>query len=366
MPSLSFILPHWLYWGALIVFPVIAGALVARQSRRGAPRAPSLFLAYLFWLCAGFVGLHRFYLGSIWGLVFIPAFLLLLHVNGLIRDGREDVSRSRAALRSAQAELTRAKSAADAVMTPDGYARLSKAEAAKAKARTDFDAMETGLAGRQSAARRLAMLLAAMLVIDALLIPGLARNAAARDAAKPGAMPPAGVQQDPATAVHARIADAIDRLNGQIGGFVAYWAVIAVFVLYYEVVARYVFNSPTNWVHESMFLMFGMQFMLAGAYAYREGQHVRVDVAYAHFSPRGKAIADIVTSIFFFIFVLSMLWTGSRFACDAIGNAEVSFTEWGVQYWPVKLMIPVGAALLALQGLAKLIRDIALVTAARA
>ena len=73
------------------------------------------------------------------------------------------------------------------------------------------------------------------------------------------------------------------------GEFAAYWAVISVFVYYYEVIARFAFNSPTNWVHESMFLMYGMQYMLAGAYAYREDQHVRVDVIYTKFSPRGKA-----------------------------------------------------------------------------
>ena len=50
--------------------------------------------------------------------------------------------------------------------------------------------------------------------------------------------------------------------------------------------------------------MYGMQYMLCGAYAYREDQHVRVDVIYTKFSPRGKAIADIVTSVFFFIFIL--------------------------------------------------------------
>ena len=85
---------------------------------------------------------------------------------------------------------------------------------------------------------------------------------------------------------------------------------MAVFVYYYEVIARFVFNSPTNWVHESMFLMFGMQYMLSGAYAYREDQHVRVDVIYAKFSPRGKAIADIITSVFFFIFIGTMLVDG--------------------------------------------------------
>jgi TRAP-type mannitol/chloroaromatic compound transport system permease small subunit len=111
-----------------------------------------------------------------------------------------------------------------------------------------------------------------------------------------------------------------------------------------------------------MFLMFGMQYMLSGAYAYREDQHVRVDVLYTHFSTRGKAIADIVTSVFFFIFTLTMLWTGYRFAADAVNNGETSFTEWGIQYWPVKLAIPVGAALIVLQGLSKLIKDILIVT----
>ena len=54
-----------------------------------------------------------------------------------------------------------------------------------------------------------------------------------------------------------------------LGELVAYWAVLAVFAYYFEVIGRYVFNSPTNWVHESTFLMFGMQYMIAGAYAYR-------------------------------------------------------------------------------------------------
>jgi TRAP-type mannitol/chloroaromatic compound transport system permease small subunit len=154
-------------------------------------------------------------------------------------------------------------------------------------------------------------------------------------------------------------------VNVRVGEFVAYWAVISVFAYYYEVMARFAFNSPTNWVHESMFLMYGMQYMLAGAYAYHADQHVRVDVIYTKFSARGKAIADIITSVFFFIFVLTLLWTGGKFALDAIGNSEVSFTEWAVQYWPVKLTIPIGAALLALQGLAKLIKDIVILTRPR-
>jgi TRAP-type mannitol/chloroaromatic compound transport system permease small subunit len=101
--------------------------------------------------------------------------------------------------------------------------------------------------------------------------------------------------------------------------------------------------------------------MLCGAFAYKEDQHVRVDVVYTHFSRRGKAIADIVTSVFFFIFILTMLWTSVRFAMDAVNVGERSFTEWSVQYWPVKLTMPIGALLLTLQGIAKLIKDIVIV-----
>ena len=92
MPSLPFVLPHWLYWGTLILFPLIAWYLVARQQRRGVPRGPSLFIAYLFWLTAGMLGLHRFYLKNAWGFLFIPVFLSILYVNDQIRDAREDVS----------------------------------------------------------------------------------------------------------------------------------------------------------------------------------------------------------------------------------------------------------------------------------
>jgi TRAP-type mannitol/chloroaromatic compound transport system permease small subunit len=171
-----------------------------------------------------------------------------------------------------------------------------------------------------------------------------------------------GVGEDPTLNVHTPVTDAIDRMSSLAGQYVAWWALIAVFVYYYEVAARFLFNSPTIWVHESTFLMFGMQYMMSGAFAYREDQHVRVDVVYAKFSPRGKAVADIITSVFFFIFVGTMFWTGARFAMDSIQVGEHSFTEWGIQYWPVKLAIPIGATLLLLQGVSKLVKDIMIVT----
>jgi TRAP-type mannitol/chloroaromatic compound transport system permease small subunit len=371
MPHLNFVLPHWMYWGTLIVFPIIAMYLVKRQRQHGVPRGPSLFIAYLFLVCSGLMGLHRFYLRSMWGFAFIPVFLTILFVSDTIRDHREDVSRTHAAYEASLLETRRATLPPSVLMTPAMTERLQKAKAEETKTKAAADVEVKEMERWQSYSHWLAILMAAMLLVDAVLLPSLVRRAKEREAAERANAPPEivvpdvpqiGTHEDPTMHMHTRVTDKLEWLNIRAGEFVAYWAVISVFVYYYEVIARFVFNSPTNWVHESMFLMYGMQYMLCGAYAYREDQHVRVDVFYTKFSPRGKAIADIVTSVFFFIFILTMTWTGARFAMDAINNHEVSFTEWGIQYWPVKLTIPIGAALIVLQGLSKLIKDVMILT----
>jgi TRAP-type mannitol/chloroaromatic compound transport system permease small subunit len=355
-----------MYWGGLAIFPLVAMYLVAHQRRRGVPREPIVFTAYLFWLTAGFAGIHRLYLKSWWGFIFLPLIIGVIYCNAEVRDVREGVSKTYAALEQAQTDL---KSALEDVSERGRQGAADTPEVARVRAEVkereaDYRTAQAVHERWYGGARDFALVIALLLVVDAFLIPGLARRRREQEPAVAQVEPQApqiheqGTAEDPTMGLHTRFTDAIEWLNTQAGTYVAYWAVISVFVYYYEVMARFLFNSPTNWVHESMFLMYGMQYMISGAYAYREDQHVRVDVVYAKLSPRGKAIADIVSSAFFFIFTLTMLWTGGRFALDAVHNAETSFTEWGIQYWPVKLTIPIGAALIVLQGVSKLIKDI--------
>jgi len=349
---------------------------VWHQEKRGPAREPNLFTAYLFWLCSGFLGLHRLYLKSWWGLLYVPLFIGIAYANVQSQNIREDVSRTHAAFEEAKHALDRAKDvaarppAADAppAETAAASAALAKAQATLASSEAEHTQATTDQAHWFGVSRNIALVVALLLLVDALLLPRLVRRLRAAGDSEP-ILPDAtphmqiiGTGEDPTLTVHNRFTNVIDRVNTRVGQFSAYWVVIAVFAYFYEVVARYVFISPTNWVHESMFLMFGMQYMLSGAYAYHLDQHVRVDVIYSRWSPRGKAIADIITSVFFFIFTLTMLWTGIRFAWDAIEIGEHSFTEWYVQYWPVKLAIPIGAALIVLQGLSKLIKDIQILT----
>ncbi len=184
MPHLNFVLPHWLYWGTLLLFPLIAMYLVERQRRRGVPRGPSLFIAYLFWLCSGFMGLHRFYLRSMWGFAFIPVFLVILYVSDTIRDHREDVSRTHAAYEATLIEVNRAKIPAGVPATPAMTERAAKSAGRRGQgqSRGRRRSQARWIAGR-AIRRWLAILMAVMLLVDAVLLPGLVR---ARQGARGG------------------------------------------------------------------------------------------------------------------------------------------------------------------------------------
>ncbi|MEQ8293222.1 MAG: TRAP transporter small permease subunit [Roseovarius sp.] len=399
MPSIDFILPHWLYWGGLIVFPLVAMVMARRTRTRGY----SVPIAYMILVTGGLLGLHRLYLRNLWGLVFLPIFFAILVFNAQGREAREVVSQTANEVASAQrivdrlepkvtgaddriarlrTELEEAEEGSFAQIRAEK--ELEKAEAAKVtdaerfeKAQADLDAAGPALDDARAARQQWSdfafyalMLLCALIAIDALLIPGMVRKAQARADAEPSRAAPAEarlehIEHEEEKKDHDHIGTgwtgAIDRLSYFCGEFVSYWAVIAVFAYYFEVVARYVFNSPTIWVHEGMFLMFGMQYLIAGAYAAMTDAHVKVDVFYAEWSPRRKALVDLFTSIFFFIFAGTLLVTGWIFAMDATVVNEISFSEWTIAYWPFKWAIVVGAVLLILQGVAKLARDVATV-----
>jgi len=168
-------------------------------------------------------------------------------------------------------------------------------------------------------------------------------------------------EEDPA--LHApgnKLTNAIDWISEQTGVLVAFWTVSAVFAYTYEVVARFIFNVPTIWVSESCFLLFGMQYLLSGAFALYHGSHVRVDVLYIKLSNRGRVGMDIFTSVFFFIFALALVGTSWGFMMDSIRMSETTMETWQIQYGPVKAMMFIGGILLILAGLSKLIKDITL------
>ena len=153
---------------------------------------------------------------------------------------------------------------------------------------------------------------------------------------------------------------AVDWICDKSGLFVSFWTVNAVVFYFFEVVMRYLFNMPTIWVHEASFLLLGMQYLLAGAFAMLHGAHVRVDVMYNLLPVRGRVGMDIFTSMFFFMFALVLLITSWTFFQNSYSMNETTVETWGIQYWPVKGMMVLGSVLLLLAGISKLIKDIVL------
>jgi TRAP-type mannitol/chloroaromatic compound transport system permease small subunit len=150
----------------------------------------------------------------------------------------------------------------------------------------------------------------------------------------------------------------VDALNDRLGRILAY-AVLMMFVLVLmEVIRRYVFNAPTVWGQELTQLTFGVYVILSGGHIMRWGGHVNVDILYTKFDRKTKAFVDIFTSILFFLFCGMLLIYGGFLAWDSMAYWERSISAWGPPLWIFKLMIPLGALLLLLQGIAKLIRDI--------
>lgn len=152
---------------------------------------------------------------------------------------------------------------------------------------------------------------------------------------------------------------AVETMSIVSGRILAWWTVLAVAIITLEVVLRYVFNRPTNWAHESMTLIFAMQYILCGAYAHLTKSHVRVDVIYQSLSERNRARMDALTALLFFFYIGVMTWTGWWLYWDSQLMWEVSFTDWGPPMYPVKFTVFLGSLLLLLQGFANFVRDTA-------
>ena len=152
----------------------------------------------------------------------------------------------------------------------------------------------------------------------------------------------------------------IDQLSKTIGHAFAWCIVILTLGTTYEVVVRYAFNNPTSWAFDFSYLMYGAVFYMAGAYTLSRGGHVRADMFYRLWRPRTQATVELVLYvIFFFPGISALVYSGWLYGYDSARIFEVSVNSpAGIPIWPLKMMIPFGAGLIALQGFAEVLRCI--------
>ena len=152
----------------------------------------------------------------------------------------------------------------------------------------------------------------------------------------------------------------IDGLNERIGRAV-YWLVLIVALISAgNAVSRYGFDSSSNAWLELQWYLFSAIFLLAAGYTLKHNGHVRIDVIYGRLSPKARAVVDLIGAVLFLLpmalLIMWLSWAGFE-ASYAVN--EASPDAGGLLRWPVKLMIPLGFALLALQGVSEIVKRVA-------
>ena len=157
-----------------------------------------------------------------------------------------------------------------------------------------------------------------------------------------------------------RVIYAIDQFSKTIGHIFAWCIVMLMLGTSYEVFVRYVLDNPTSWAFDWSYIMYGALFYMAGAYTLSRGGHVRADMFSRLWPERVQAGVELfLYIIFFFPGVISLIYSGWSYGHDSMRIREMSINSpIGIPIWQIKMLIPVGGALICLQGIAEVLRCI--------
>ncbi len=157
-----------------------------------------------------------------------------------------------------------------------------------------------------------------------------------------------------------RLSHLIDRLNVAVGKAI-YWLILAsVLVSSGNAVIRYTFNRSSNAWLEIQWYLFAAVFLLCSGYTLLRNEHIRIDVAVSHLSARTHAWIDVFGTVIFLLpMAIILMWLSIPVFIDSWVRNEMSGDAGGLIRWPVKLLMPAGFLLLALQGISELIKRVA-------
>ena len=156
------------------------------------------------------------------------------------------------------------------------------------------------------------------------------------------------------------ISGVIDRINAFVGKWVSWLILAAVVVSATNAIIRKLFNMSSNGFLEIQWYFFSAVFLLCAGYTMLRNEHVKIDVILHLFSKRKQMWIDIIGIVFFlFPFVVAVIYLSWPLFVNALQTGEMSQNAGGLIRWPVYMMLPVGFALLGIQGISELIKRFA-------
>jgi len=155
------------------------------------------------------------------------------------------------------------------------------------------------------------------------------------------------------------LARLIDALTERVGRLVIWLVLVATLISASNALVRYALGESSNAWLEIQWYLFGAMFLLAAGYTLKHNGHVRIDILYNRFGARGQAWIDLVGGLLFLLpMAILLAWLAWPMFLDAWRSHEMSPDAGGLVRWPVKLLLPLGFGLLALQGVAEVIKRV--------
>nr|CAD6602851.1 C4-dicarboxylate ABC transporter permease [Rhizobium sp. Khangiran2] len=150
----------------------------------------------------------------------------------------------------------------------------------------------------------------------------------------------------------------VDRFNRGIGRVTMYLIFVMMGILLWSSMSK-AFFLPSLWTLEMAQFVMSAYFLLGGAYSLQLDSHVRMDLAYGRWSPKTKAIVDVVTIFMLFIYLFFLLYGGISSTNYAIQYNETSYSSWSPYMAPIKIVMVIGIFLTLLQATSIFIKDLA-------
>src|SRR5262245_31937990 len=158
-----------------------------------------------------------------------------------------------------------------------------------------------------------------------------------------------------------QFADSVDAMSEQIGQALKWLVLASSLVSAGTALVRYGLHTGSNAWLEIQWYMFGAMFLLGAGYALKHNEHVRVDIFFSKMTPKQQAWVDVVGGILFLMpTAIIIAWMAIPMVQNSYKIMEYSNDPGGLLRWPIKICIPIGFGLLAIQGVADIIKKIAI------
>ncbi len=150
-------------------------------------------------------------------------------------------------------------------------------------------------------------------------------------------------------------------VNRVVGRFAMYMIFAMIGLLLFSSISK-TFFLPTIWTLEVAQFSMAAYYLLGGAYSMQLDAHVRMDLIYARWSPKGKAFVDSMTAFCLVFYLILLLYGGFSSTEYALHYGETSPSAWGPRMAPIKIIMVIGIALMLLQAIAIFFTDLARAT----